>query len=106
MIQPTEALTVIDVNTGKFTAGKKKEAAFLKLNQEAALEAARQIRLRNLSGIVIIDFINMEETESETQLLRLDPIRTTLVDMTKLSLVEITRMKKERPLHESVGKQS
>ena len=113
VIQTTEALTVIDVNTGKFTAGKKKEAAFLKLNQEAALEAARQIRLRNLSGIVIIDFINMEETESETQLLRtldgalrLDPIRTTLVDMTKLSLVEITRMKKERPLHESVGKQS
>ena len=113
VIQPTEALTVIDVNTGKFTAGKKKEAAFLKLNQEAALEAARQIRLRNLSGIVIIDFINMEETESETQLLRtldgalrLDPIRTTLVDMTKLSVVEITRMKKERPLHESVGKQS
>lgn len=109
VIQPTEALTVIDVNTGKFTAGKKKEAAFLKLNQEAAIEAARQIRLRNLSGIIIIDFINMEETDSETQLLRtldgalrLDPIRTTLVDMTKLSLVEITRMKKERPLHESV----
>lgn len=113
VIQPTEALTVIDVNTGKFTAGKKKEAAFLKLNQEAALEAARQIRLRNLSGIVIIDFINMEEKESEVQLLktlddalRRDPIRTTLVDMTTLSLVEITRMKKERPLHESVGKQS
>lgn len=113
VIQPTEALTVIDVNTGKFTAGKKKEAAFLKLNQEAALEAARQIRLRNLSGIVIIDFINMEEKESEVQLLktlddalRRDPIRTTLVDMTKLSLVEITRMKKEQPLHESVGKQS
>ena len=113
VIQPTEALTVIDVNTGKFTAGKKKEAAFLKLNQEAALEAARQIRLRNLSGIVIIDFINMEEKESEVQLLktlddalRRDPIRTTLVDMTKLSIVEITRMKKERPLHESVGKQS
>lgn len=109
VIQPTEALTVIDVNTGKFTAGKKKEAAFLKLNEEAALEAARQIRLRGLSGIIIIDFINMEETESETQLLRtldgvlrMDPIRTTLVDMTKLSLVEITRMKKERPLHESV----
>lgn len=113
VIQPTEALTVIDVNTGKFTAGKKKEAAFLKLNQEAALESARQIRLRNLSGIIIIDFINMEEKESEEQLLktlddalRRDPIRTTLVDMTKLSLVEITRMKKERPLHESVGKQS
>ena len=113
VIQPTEALTVIDVNTGKFTARQEKEAAFLKLNQEAALEAARQIRLRNLSGIVIIDFINMEEKESEVQLLktlddalRRDPIRTTLVDMTKLSLVEITRMKKERPLHESVGKQS
>ena len=113
VIQPTESLTVIDVNTGKFTAVKKKEAAFLKLNQEAALEAVRQIRLRNLSGIILIDFINMEEKESEVQLLktlddalRRDPIRTTLVDMTKLSLVEITRMKKERPLHESVGKQS
>lgn len=110
VIQPTEALTAVDVNTGKFTAGKKKEESFLKLNQEAAVEIARQIRLRNLSGIILVDFINMEKKESEAALLALmeeelkkDPIRAQVVDMTKLSLVEITRMKKERPLHETAA---
>lgn len=109
VIQPTEALTVIDVNTGKYEGGKKKEAAFLKINLEAAAEAARQIRLRNLSGIIIVDFINMEEEESvRTLLSRLkeylskDPIQTVLVDMTKLSLVEITRKKISRTLEESI----
>lgn len=109
VIQPTEALTVIDVNTGKFEGGKKKEAAFLKINLEAAKEIARQIRLRNMSGIIIVDFINMEAEESKRQLLtsldqllRQDPIRTVLIDMTKLSLVEITRMKREKPLAEAV----
>jgi ribonuclease G len=108
VIQPTEALTVIDVNTGKYEGGKKKEAAFLKINLEAALEAARQIRLRNLSGIIIIDFINMESEESVDLLLsrlrealRTDPIQTTLVDMTRLSLVEITRKKVSKTLAES-----
>lgn len=107
VIQTTEALTVIDVNTGKYEGGKKREAAFLKINREAAVEIARQLRLRNLSGIIIVDFINMEEEASKKELLSLldgelrkDPIRTTLVDMTKLSLVEITRMKKEKPLAE------
>lgn len=109
VIQPTEALTVIDVNTGKFEGGKKKEAAFLKINLEAAKEIARQIRLRNLSGIIIVDFINMESSESRKQLmdsldqlLKQDPLKTVLVDMTKLSLVEITRMKREKPLTEAV----
>ncbi len=109
VIQPTEALTVIDVNTGKYEGGKKREATFLKINKEAALESARQIRLRNLSGIILIDFINMEAKESTDELLsvldaelRRDPIRTVLVDMTKLSLVEITRQKKERTLAEAV----
>lgn len=109
VIQPTEALTVIDVNTGKFEGGKKREAAFLKINLEAAAEIARQLRLRNLSGIIIVDFINMEEEESRKLLLselslalRRDPVRTTLVDMTKLFLVEITRQKREKALAESV----
>lgn len=109
VIQPTEALTVIDVNTGKFEGGKKKEAAFLKINLEAAKEISRQIRLRNLSGIIIVDFINMETSESNKILmstldscLRQDPIKTVLVDMTKLSLVEITRLKREKTLAESV----
>lgn len=105
VIQPTEALTVIDVNSGKYEGGKKKEAAFLKLNIEAAGEIARQLRLRNISGIVIVDFINMEKPESNHALLSClkeelhkDPIPTALVEMTKLSLVEITRKKKEKSL--------
>ena len=108
IIQPTEALTVIDVNTGKYEGGKKQEKTFLKINKEAAIEIARQLRLRNISGIIIIDFINMEEKQSVDELLSLlnselhkDPIPTTLVDMTKLSLVEITRKKKEKPLLQS-----
>lgn len=111
VIQPTEALTVIDVNTGKYEGGKKKQAAMLKVNLEAAAETARQIRLRNLSGIIICDFINMENKEDERTLmehlgtlLKKDPIPTTLVDMTKLSLVEITRKKREKPLYEAIRK--
>lgn len=109
VIQPTEALTVVDVNTGKSESGKNREAAFLKINCEAAVEIARQLRLRNLSGIIIVDFINMDEETSKEKLLsvldgelRKDPIRAVLVDMTKLSLVELTRQKKERPLAECV----
>lgn len=109
IIQPTEALTVIDVNSGKSDGGKKKEAAILKVNLEAAKEIAHQLRLRNISGIVIVDFINMTLPESKQQLLsaleqhlKQDPIKTVMVDMTKLSLVEITRMKKEKPLYEAV----
>ncbi|MCD7715091.1 MAG: ribonuclease E/G [Lachnospiraceae bacterium] len=110
VIQPTEALTVIDVNTGKYEgAGKNPQKAFYKINLEAACEAARQIRLRNLSGIILIDFINMDSADNNNklleflnELLKQDPVKTVLVDMTRLSLVEITRMKKEKPLHELV----
>lgn len=111
VIQPTEALTVIDVNTGKAVAGKKKvQETFLRINLEAAKEIARQIRLRNISGIIIIDFIDMalqknkdllmEELEKE---FKKDPIKTTLVDMTALGLVEVTRKKLRKPLHEQVN---
>lgn len=109
IISPTEALTVIDVNSGKADGGKHKEEALLKINKEAAAEIAHQLRLRNMSGIIIVDFINMKQKESIAALLSLldselkkDPIRTVLVDITRLSLVEITRMKKEKPLHEAV----
>ena len=105
VIQPTEALTSIDVNTGKYDGGKNQEASFLKINREAAIEIAHQLRLRNLSGIIIVDFINMKQKESVRELLTLldgelkkDPVPTKLIDMTKLSLVEITRMKREKPL--------
>mgnify|MGYP000874521833 FL=1 len=110
VIQPTEALTVIDVNTGKAVAGKKKvQETFLKINLEAAKEIAKQIRLRNLSGIIIVDFIDLELTKDKELLmhefneyLKKDPIKTTLVDMTALGLVEITRKKVRKPLHEQV----
>lgn len=107
IIQPTEALTVIDVNSGKNESGKKKEAALLKVNLEAAREVARQLRLRNISGIIIVDFINMEEDTSRQQVmdelnrcLLQDPVHTRAIDMTKLYLVEITRKKVEKPLTE------
>lgn len=110
VIQPTEALTVIDVNTGKAVAGKKQvQETFLKVNREAAKEIAKQIRLRNLSGIIIIDFIDMELQKDKDLLMgeleeyfKKDPVKTTLVDMTALGLVEVTRKKVRKPLHEQL----
>lgn len=108
IIQPTEALTVIDVNTSKAISGKKKaEETFLKINLEAAREIAKQLRLRNISGIIVIDFINMEDTKSKERLMKelrillsKDPIKTMVVDMTALELVEVTRKKVRKPLYE------
>lgn len=108
VIQPTEALTVIDVNTGKCIDKKKDDKAYLKINKEAAKEAAKQIRLRNLTGIILIDFINLSSKELTYELLdyferelKKDPIATTLVDITKLHLVEVTRKKIRKPFHEA-----
>lgn len=107
VIEPTEAMTVIDVNSGKSIKGKNAEEQFLKINIEAVKEIARQLRLRNISGIVMIDFINMKEESHNHELMknlaeyvRTDPVRTTVVDMTKLGLVELTRQKGKRALHE------
>ena len=108
MIEPTEALTVIDVNTGKAVKEQgDKEKHFLKINMEAAAEIAYQIRARNLSGIILVDFIGTKDEEKKQELLLFlreqllkDPVRTVLVDMTPLQLVEITRKKVHRPLHE------
>ena len=113
VIQPTEALTVIDVNSGKHIGKSKNEEGIMKINLEAAREAAKQIRLRNLSGIILIDFINLEQQESISTLLRefrsllsRDPVQTTLVDITPLNLVEVTRKKVHRPLAEQVNLES
>lgn len=107
VIEPTEAMTVIDVNSGKSIKGKNAEEQFLKINIEAAKEIARQLRLRNISGIVMIDFINMKEEAHKQELMKrlaeyvyTDPVRTTVVDMTRLGLVELTRQKGKRALHE------
>ena len=105
IVEPTEALTVIDVNTGKAIKGKDVQKTFLKINIEAAKEISRILRLRNISGIIIIDFISMKDTEYIRELigylksfLSFDEKRVTYVDMTPLGLVELTRVKGERPL--------
>ena len=105
IIQPTEAMTVIDINTGKNVAKKGAQENFLKINKEAAIEIAHQLRLRNLSGIIIVDFMNLASKEAEAELmstfraaLKNDPVPTQLIDMTKLGLVEVTRKKVRKSL--------
>lgn len=102
IIEQTEACTVIDVNTGKYDGKKDKKDTFLKINIEAAKEAARQMRLRNLSGMILVDFINMtHEVDNRilmqqfAQFVSCDRVKTVVVDMTALGIVEVTR-KKER----------
>lgn len=109
VIEPTEALTVIDVNTGKYDGHKKLRDTFLRINLEAAGEIARQLRLRNLSGIILVDFIDMDEEEDRKALmeflqqeLKKDPVKTVLVDMTPLGLVELTRKKVRMTLREQM----
>ncbi|MBP3411491.1 MAG: ribonuclease E/G, partial [Clostridia bacterium] len=105
VIDETEALTVIDVNTAKFTGKKNLSETIFRLNCEAAGEIARQLRLRDIGGIVIIDFIDME-TEEEKQallshfreVLKNDRNRVNVLGMTALGLVEMTRRKVRRPL--------
>lgn len=110
VIEPTEALTVIDVNTGKYDGHKKLRETFLRINLEAAREIARQLRLRNLSGMIVIDFIDMEEEKDKKALMDLfgqelkkDPVKAVLVDMTPLGLVELTRKKVRKTLKEQAG---
>lgn len=107
VIEYTEAMTVIDVNTAKNVTKKDKDAHIFKINLEAAEEIARQLRLRNLSGIIIVDFINMENETYQTELiqavkkqLRNDPVPCNFVDITELGLVEITRKKAQKPVFE------
>ena len=110
VIEPTEALTVIDVNTGKYDGNKNADATFKKINTEAAVETAKQLRLRNISGIVIIDFIDMKTEEDKQEVLSVlnqelkkDPVKAALVDMTKLNLAEVTRKKVKKSLREQLG---
>lgn len=105
VIEPTEAMTVIDVNSGKFT-GKNRETTIFKTNMEAAEEIAVQLRLRNLSGMIIVDFIDMDNRENLLKLqsafknaLKKDRIKTVVVGMTELGLMQLTRQKIHKPLH-------
>lgn len=106
IIEPTEAMVVIDVNSGKAQSkGKKSSEYYYKVNMEAAKEVARQLRIRNYSGMIMVDFINMESEADNQKLLesldvylKEDKVKTRLVDMTALGIVEITRKKVSRPL--------
>ena len=98
VIDQTEAMTTIDVNTGAFLGHRNLEETVYKTNLEAAQSAARQLRLRNLGGIIIIDFIDMTDDEHKRQVLRLlerslvnDHAKTTVYEMSHLGLVEMTR---------------
>ncbi|HEX6833377.1 MAG TPA: ribonuclease G [Rudaea sp.] len=98
IIDQTEAMTTIDVNTGAFLGHRNLEETVYKTNLEAAQAAARQLRLRNLGGIIIIDFIDMTDEEHKRQVLRMlekslahDHAKTTVYEMSHLGLVEMTR---------------
>ncbi len=98
VIDQTEAMTTIDVNTGAFLGSRNLEETVFRTNLEAAQAAARQLRLRNLGGIVIIDFIDMTDEEHKRQVLRTlekalarDHAKTTVYEMSPLGLVEMTR---------------
>lgn len=101
-IDKTEALTAIDINSGKFTGKKNssKENTIYKVNQEATVEIAKQLRLRNISGIIVIDYIDMEEEQDRRNIMNLlekelkkDRSKTQIMGFTKLDLLEMTRKK-------------
>jgi ribonuclease G len=98
IVDQTEAMTTIDVNTGAFLGSRNLEETVFRTNLEAAQAVARQLRLRNLGGIIIIDFIDMTDAEHQRQVLRQlqksmarDPAKATVYDMSPLGLVEMTR---------------
>lgn len=109
IIEQTEALIAIDVNTGKYEAGKNQEETYLKINLEAAEAIALSLRARNLSGMILVDFINMKKKEHEEQLVQAmkkylheDPVTTHVVDITGLGLMEITRKKQNKSFAEQI----
>jgi ribonuclease G len=100
-----EALTVIDVNTGKYVGGKKMKNTILKTNLQAAEEIARQLRLRDIGGIIVIDFIDMDNKKDQEKVikkleeaLKKDKTKSNIVQTTELGLVEITRKRSKRDL--------
>ncbi len=103
VINQTEALVTIDINTGKFVGTQSLEETVFALNLEAAVEVVRQLRLRDLGGIIVIDFIDMEDPEHRQQVydtlaeeLTSDPARTQLLPMSDIGLIQLTR-KRTRP---------
>merc|ERR1712093_943455 len=111
IIEPTEALTVIDVNSGSFTRSANSRETVLWTNCEAAIEIARQLKLRNIGGVIIIDFIDMDTRRDQLQLLEHftsaingDAARPQIAQLTELGLVELTRKRQGQNIYELFGK--
>ncbi|GLS25013.1 ribonuclease G [Marinibactrum halimedae] len=105
IIEQTEAMTTVDVNTGGFVGHRNLEETIFKTNLEAASAISRQLRLRNLGGIIIIDFIDMKETENQRQVLRTleksmekDHAKASITGVSELGLVEMTRKRTRESL--------
>ena len=113
IIEPTEALTVIDVNSGSFTRSSNSRETVLWTNCEAAIEIARQLKLRNIGGVIIVDFIDMDTRRDQLQLLEHftsaingDSARPQIASLTELGLVELTRKRQGQNIYELFGKSS
>ncbi|HEY9762041.1 MAG TPA: Rne/Rng family ribonuclease [Trichocoleus sp.] len=111
IIEPTEALTVIDVNSGSFTRSATSRETVLWTNCEAATEIARQLRLRNIAGVIIVDFIDMDSRRDQLQVLeqfnkelRADKARPQISQLSELGLVELTRKRQGQNLYELFGR--
>ena len=111
IIEPTEALTVIDVNSGSFTRSANSRQTVLWTNCEAALEISRQMKLRNIGGVIVVDFIDMESRRDQFQLLehftsaiKDDSARPQIAQLTELGLVELTRKRQGQNIYELFGK--
>jgi ribonuclease E len=110
IIEPTEALTVVDVNSGSFTRSTTSRETVLWTNCEAATEIARQMRLRNIAGVIIIDFIDMDYRKDQLQVLehfnkqlRVDKARPQIAQLSELGLVELTRKRQGQNIYELFG---
>ena len=111
IIERTEALTVIDVNSGSFTRSATARETVLWTNCEAAAEIARQLRLRNIAGVIVVDFIDMDSHRDKLQVLeqfnkalRADKARPQIAQLTELGLVELTRKRQGKNIYELFGK--
>lgn len=110
IIEPTEALTVIDVNSGSFTRSATARETVLWTNSEAATEIARQLRLRNIGGVIVIDFIDMDARRDQLKLLehfnrelKADKARPQIAQLSELGLVELTRKRQGKNIYELFG---
>lgn len=109
IIDQTEAMTTIDVNTGAYVGKRNHEETLFKTNLEAAQAIAHQVRLRNIGGIIIVDFIDMENKKHKTQVLNAledslarDRVKTNITDMSPLGLVELTRKRTRESLEQTL----